>query len=102
MFEQKNGQKPGKSSPAFRFSDTLSQSIGRGRISRERPLVVRESREWRDIFFAGKQHAIVAQNFTNFRSETTVPNFNGEKQNLPRKSPFFLWGGGGGYDFNTG
>mgnify|MGYP004086469817 CR=1 FL=1 len=102
MFEQKNGQKPGKSSPAFRFSDTLSQSIGRGRISRERPLVVRESREWRDIFFAGKQHAIVAQNFTNFRSETTVPNFNGEEKNLPRKSPFFLWGVGGGYDFNTG
>ena len=102
MFEQKNGQKPGKSSPAFRFSDTLSQSIGRGRISRERPLVVRESREWRDIFFAGKQHAIVAQNFTNFRSETTVPNFNGGKKICRGRAHFFCGAVGGGYDFNTG
>ena len=102
MFEQKNGQKPGKSSPAFHFSDTLSQSIGRGRISRERPLVVRENREWRDNFFAGKQHAILilAQNFTHFRSETTVPNFNLQWEIfffLAAEEPIFSvgrWGGG--------
>ena len=35
-------------------SDTLSKSIGRGRISREGPLVVRESRKRRDKILAEK------------------------------------------------
>ena len=32
-------------------SDTLSQSIGRGRISREGSLVVRESQDWSGTTF---------------------------------------------------
>ena len=39
-------------------SNPLSQSIGRGRISRVGPLVVRESRERREKDFAGKTEKI--------------------------------------------
>ena len=50
-------QKPaGKSSPSIRVHDRpRSQSIGRGRISREGALDVRESREYRDKFLAEKK-----------------------------------------------
>ena len=53
MLEQKNGQKPGKKSPFVRVPDRKSQPIGRGRIGRVGPVVVRESREQCDNFFAG-------------------------------------------------
>ena len=48
-------------------SDTLSQSIGRGRISREGSLVGRDSRERRDKNFAEK-NAILAQKVAIFIS----------------------------------
>ena len=44
----------GKSSMSVRVLYPLSQSIGRGRVSREGALDVRESRERRDKVFAGK------------------------------------------------
>ena len=52
MFEKRIGQKPEKIFTVCFGS--LSQSIGRGRLSREGALDVRESRERRDNFFAEK------------------------------------------------
>ena len=46
--------KPGKSSPSDVYFGPASQSIKRGRISREGALDLRESRERRDRIFAGK------------------------------------------------
>ena len=56
-------------------SDSLSQSIGRGRISREEALDLRESREQRDKIFAEKtENAIFKKN----RSGTRTTVFSGE------------------------
>ena len=52
MFEKRIGQKPEKIFTVCFGS--LSQSIGRGRLSREGALDVRESRERRDKIFAEK------------------------------------------------
>ena len=43
--------------------DTLSQSIGRGRISRKGSLVVRKGRDRRDKIFAEENNAVLAWNF---------------------------------------
>ena len=57
MFEKRIGQKPGKASPSC--FGPASQSIERGRLSREEALDVRESRERHDkivpIFSPEKQ-----------------------------------------------
>ena len=61
-------------------SDTLSQSIGRGRIRRAGSLVVREtSRNWSDKVFA-EEKALLAY-FLN-RAETAIPR-------PPRNNFFF-------------
>jgi len=52
MFEKRIGQKPEKIFTVCFGS--LSQSIGRGRLSREGALDHRESRERRDKIFAAK------------------------------------------------
>ena len=71
-----------------------SQSIGRGQISREGALDVRESRERRDKIFAEK-----TENAKTFGSETAV--FDGNFSFFwPRKNQ--LWVAGGGYNFQTG
>ena len=56
MLKPKNGGKNQRTKIFTICSGTLSQSIGRGRISREGSLVVRESREQRsrDNIFAKK------------------------------------------------
>ena len=54
-------------------SDSLSQSIGRGRISREEALDLRESRERRDKIFAEKtEHAKILDQKQQF----SVGNFH--------------------------
>ena len=53
MFELRT-QNPGESSPSVLVRHVASQSIGRGRISREGALDVRESRDRRDKIFAEK------------------------------------------------
>ena len=54
MFEKSIGQKPREPlDPLFGYR--LSQSIGRGRISREGSRTIRASRERRDNFYAGKK-----------------------------------------------
>ena len=59
MFAQKTGQKTGTSlHRLFRTSDPLLQSIGRGRISREGAIDLRESRERRDKIFAEKEENV--------------------------------------------
>ena len=86
IFEKK-AKTPGKLFTGC--SDTLSQSIGRGRIRRARSLVVRESRNWSDKVFA-KKNVLLAY-FLN-RAETAIPR-------PPRNTFFFgrwranFWGG---------
>ena len=54
MFELRTPN-PGESSPSVLVRHAVSQSIGRGRISWEGALDVRESRDRRDKIFAEKQ-----------------------------------------------
>ena len=54
FFDKVRTQKPGKSSLSVLVHVPRSQSIGRGRISREGALDHRESRERRDKIFAAK------------------------------------------------
>ena len=54
FFDKVRTQKPGKSSLSDLCFGPKSQSIGRGRISREGALDHRESRERRDKIFAAK------------------------------------------------
>ena len=63
FFDKVRTQKPGKSSLALCFGPR-SQSIGRGRISREGALDHRESRERRDNIFAAK-----TENAKNFKKK---------------------------------
>ena len=80
------------------FSCPPSQSIGRGRISREGALDHRESREQRDKIFAEK-----TENAKNFKTKIG----SGKQFSVGRnfhflaagKRTFFL---GGGYNFKTG
>ena len=61
FFDKVRTQKPGKSSLSVYCFGPRSQSIGRGRISREGALDHRESRERRDKIFAAK--TVKRQNF---------------------------------------
>ena len=72
-------------------SDTLSQSIGRGRISREGALDYRESREQRDKIFAAQ--TVKRQNFQkkNWIRKTV---FSGEFSFFGRGKTNFFGGGG--------
>ena len=90
MFEPQNGK-------VFTVCfGPASQSIGRGRISREGALDVRESRERRDKIFAEK-----TENAKNFKKKIgsgkqfSVGNFHFFGRG---KTNFF----GGGYNFKTG
>ena len=75
-----------KNWPKLVFFGPPSQSIGRGRISREGALDVRESREQRDKTSPEKTER------QNFGSETTI--FNGEFSFFCRgKTNFFGRGG---------
>ena len=74
-------------------SGSLSQSTGRGRISREGALDLRESRERRDKIFAKKTENAKIE---NFGLETAV--FSGEFSFFGRGKTNF-WGG---YNFKTG
>ena len=80
-------------------SSPLSQSIGRGRISRVGPLVVRESRERREKDFAGKtekNNAILAWNFPFFWAGSLVVRESRDRtdklsdKNKEKKPTFFL------------
>ena len=79
-------------------SGSLLQSIGRGRISREGALDLRESWEQRDKFFAEKtENAKIFQNY--FGSEAAV--FSGEFSFFwPREKGKLTFGGG--YNSKTG
>ena len=75
-------------------SDTLSQSIGRGRISREGSLVVRESRYWIEKNFAEKNAVwpeMLASSNSSFAQRIFIV--------LAAEEPT-LWGRG--YNFKTG
>ena len=73
--------------------DPASQSIGRGRISREGALDVREIRERRDKIFAGK---IENAKIVDQKQQFSMGNFHFL---AAEKLTFF--GRGGGYNFKT-
>ena len=72
-----------------------SQSIGRGRISREGALDHRESRERRDKIFDEKEKQNKRQNFGSETAQFSVGNFHFFGRG---KTNFFSEG----YDFKTG
>ena len=74
---------------------SLSQSIGRGRLSREGALDHRESRERRDKIFAAKtENAKIFKKKDGSGKQFSVGNFHFF---WPRENNFF-----GGYNFKTG
>ena len=73
FFDKVRTQKPGKSSLSF---GPRSQSIGRGRISREGSLDHRESRERRDHIFAEKtENAKIFKKKMDQEQQFSVGNF---------------------------
>ena len=95
FFDDFEPPKSGKYSVFTVCSGSLSQSIGRGRITRERALDLRESRERRDKIFAAK--TVKRQNFQKknwIGKQFSVGNFN-----FFGRGKTNFWGG---YNFKTG
>ena len=74
MLKPKNGGKNQRTKIFTICSGTLSQSIGRGRISREGSLVVRESRERRDNIFDEKN--AIWPEILNRKQQFSMGNFH--------------------------
>ena len=71
MFEQ-NMSRNQEAENLHRLTDPLSQSIERGRISREGALDVRESRKRRDKILAEKKTPFCPRKIQKFKSKTAI------------------------------